>query len=173
MNLIFKYHLVDFQFRRPKLRFCICQFLKKKIELCCIQNISFLRVRFGPRMEAKISSTMLAPTCPSVIPSFHIKMTLRLPFEDSLVSCLFLCLRLKVIFLIAYINFKHFHILCRLAFILIPFCSHFLKGRQRRSERNVVYRLTVALTSDQSSKTQATRCVTAVIFSVYQTQRLH
>lgn len=120
-------------------------------------------------MEAKVSSTMLAPTCPTGIPSFHIKLTLRLPFEDSLVSRLFLCLRLKFILLIAYINFKHCHILCCLDFILIPFCSNFLKA----SERKVVYGLSVALTSHQPSKTQATRCVTALIFSVYQTHWLY
>lgn len=54
------------------------------------------------------------PQCwyPTVIPSFRIKLTLRLSFEDSLFRCLYMCLRLKFILPIAYINFKHCHILC-------------------------------------------------------------
>lgn len=147
--------------------------LISKTKLRFIQNISFLPLRFVPKMEKKISSTMLAPTCPTVIPSFHIKVTLHLPFEAVLVSCLFLCLRLKFILLTAYIDFKHCHIFCFLHLIFISFCSHFLKGKKTRSKCKGVYRFSVALTSDQSSKTQATKCVTALIFSSYQAQRLY
>jgi hypothetical protein len=67
---------------------------KKNIRF--IQNISFLPFRFVPKMESKIFSTMLSSACPTVIPSFHVKVALRLPFEDSLVSCLFLCLQVKI-----------------------------------------------------------------------------